>query len=228
MFFAASKALDPRLWVGALSALGLMARRRLLLATSLGAVAAALAGCAYSPTVADLLLRWLGGTAGNTVRPEARYDAAIILGGNEARLAPAAQLVRSGRARFLLYSGALGPGESRRMAAKLVQLGAPEDTIVLEPRSRDTHENAVASARIMAARGWHSVVVVTNAIHVKRALGCFRRLGLEPDFLPIEDRALLARPTSVPWPSDQAFQRNCALLHELVGWLVYRAVGYAA
>ena len=57
--------------------------------------------------------------------------------------------------------------------------GAPEGRLVLETDSRSTLENARCSARIMRARGWTKALVVTDAVHLPRALMAFRALGIE-------------------------------------------------
>ena len=92
----------------------------------------------------------------------------------------------------LLRGSVSQPGdvaESDRLAAKLVEWGVPPSHIVVEASSRNTRENAIESSRIAAARGWRTVLVVTSAYHAPRALGCFRAVGLEPDFLPVDHRA---------------------------------------
>ena len=51
--------------------------------------------------------------------------------------------------------------------------------LVLETESRSTIENARCSARIMRARGWTKALVVTDAVHLPRALMAFRAFGIE-------------------------------------------------
>ena len=128
-----------------------------------------------------------------------------------------------GRARYLLYSGALGAADNAGVRSDLIARGVPGDRIVIEARSRNTRENAVESARVIAARGWRSVLLVTSAAHVERAAGCFHRIGLRPDVLPVTDSAPLIH----VWPSADALERSSQLLHELVGRVVYRVLGYS-
>lgn len=49
----------------------------------------------------------------------------------------------------------------------------------LETQSRTTYENAVESKRLLEQRGIGKVVLVTEAIHLPRGVGCFRRQGFE-------------------------------------------------
>ncbi len=57
--------------------------------------------------------------------------------------------------------------------------GVAEARLVLETESRSTLENARYSARIMRARGWTRALVVTDAVHLPRALLAFRALGID-------------------------------------------------
>jgi uncharacterized SAM-binding protein YcdF (DUF218 family) len=72
-----------------------------------------------------------------------------------------------------------GPTLARAMATFLVEQGIAEDDLVLEERSRSTHENAVESARLLRPRGIGKVVLVTDATHLWRAERCFRAQGIE-------------------------------------------------
>ena len=121
------------------------------------------------------------------------------------------------------------PGESPEadlLAAKLVRWGIPASQVVVEAASRNTRENAIESSRIAAARGWRTVLLVTSAAHMPRAMGCFRAVGLEPDALPVDRVAGDGR--GEEWlPRATALSMSTDALRELAGRAVYRAVGYA-
>jgi uncharacterized SAM-binding protein YcdF (DUF218 family) len=184
----------------------------------------ALAILALSP-VSAALERWAEASARSTWRPDERYDAVIVLTGDDApRIARAAQLLREGQARHLLLSGA--PSAAAERLRSDVRSGAvPGDRIVHEDLSRNTHENAVESARVVAARGWRSLLLVTSAAHMPRALGSFRKAGLRPDALPVDFRA--ERGLDRPWLSRAALDESAAAVHELVGRIAYRVRGYS-
>lgn len=96
----------------------------------------------------------------------------------------------------------------------------------MEAASRNTRENAIETARVASARGWRTLLVVTSAAHVPRAMGCFRALGLEPDVLPVDRRVTDGRPGE--WlPRARYLERSTGVLRELAGRVVYRAMGYA-
>ena len=98
------------------------------------------------------------------------------------RTAHGVRLLNAGRAAHILMSGGArkskGAVEAEVMSALAHAAGVPDDRIVLEDRSLTTMENARLSARVMAARGWRTALVVTDAVHLPRALLSFRAAGV--------------------------------------------------
>lgn len=256
MFVFLSKLLDaafaPLTWAVALLAIGIVlawrrSERRRLVAACLVSGLAVLYVFSLAPVAAALTAR-AERPSGPGLEPTRTYDAVIVLGGlldveasedsgvpafSDAvdRLIEAHRLVREGRARHLLVSGgnvrAVGPPEATFLAAQLERWGLPADRIVVEPRSRNTRENAVESARIVRERGWTSLVLVTSAAHMPRALGCFRALGLEPAPYPVDAH-------STRWhlepgallPRAEHLARSTVVLRELAGRVIYRLRGW--
>ncbi len=122
-----------------------------------------------------------------------RFDVIVVLGAAggagggpgaalSRRVAEGVRRLEAGAAPALLLSGGKGgggPSEAEVMRDLALAAGAPEDRLVLETESRSTLENARCSARIMRARGWTKALVVTDAVHLPRALMAFRALGIE-------------------------------------------------
>ena len=122
-----------------------------------------------------------------------RFDAIIVLGapadadGNPtpAQLARVAEAVREyerGVApRLILTGGAVHNRfvEAEVMARTAEAQGIPADAIVVEPKARDTIENACYAERIMQAHGWDSAEIISSASHLPRAGMIFSRLPLE-------------------------------------------------
>jgi uncharacterized SAM-binding protein YcdF (DUF218 family) len=256
MFYVLSKVLDVLLDPVGLALLLLacswwvrrQAVRRALQGT------ACLALLAFSTAaVADSISRWAEGAAPRTYRPDQVYDAVIVLGGIMEQRAPwrddgqdlaepaerlvrAFELLRAGRAREVLISGGDGDApahgevtEADQLAAILEGWGVAPAVISVEPRSRNTHENAVESAGIVTRHGWHSVLLVTSAAHMPRALGCFRRAGMTPDALPVDYRGGAAAEARhlVNWlPRSANLGLSALMIRELAGRVVYRVKGY--
>jgi uncharacterized SAM-binding protein YcdF (DUF218 family) len=72
-----------------------------------------------------------------------------------------------------------GPTIAGLMRDFLQKLGVKPADLWVEDRSRTTHENAVFSCEILGQRGVRKIVLVTDAAHLPRALGCFRKQGVE-------------------------------------------------
>jgi uncharacterized SAM-binding protein YcdF (DUF218 family) len=250
VFFWLSKRIDvlvsPFTWALAAAAVAVvLAARRRTAGAALAAVALALLAGFGSPAVASRLSAWVEAPARPSYVPGTTYDVVVVLSGmvdgpasrasGETELSDKAdrivrgfELLRSGAARHVLLSGGPapdGPSEADRLAAKLVAWGIAPDRIVVEPRSTNTHENAVESARLIAQRGWRRVLLVTSAAHMPRAAGCFHAVGLRPDTLPVDHHASHA---GAWFPSARALATSAEALHELAGRIVYRVVGYAS
>lgn len=105
--------------------------------------------------------------------------------------------------------------------------GIDEADLIVEDRSRTTHENAVECRRILESRRIRKVVLVTDATHMLRALGCFRKQGIEA--VP---SACAHRATQFPWglsdflPSVNAVPNHELVLHEWLGLAWYWLRGY--
>jgi uncharacterized SAM-binding protein YcdF (DUF218 family) len=106
----------------------------------------------------------------------------------------------------------------------LIDVGLDLTTFDFEERSRNTYENAVGVAEMLDGRPG-PYLLVTSAAHMPRALGCFRKAGVDVIPHPVDYRA---RPPS--WsplriqPQDR-FAILDAALDEIVGLVGYRLLG---
>ncbi len=72
-----------------------------------------------------------------------------------------------------------GPTCARVMRDFLVKWGVPASDILVEDKAQSTYENAVYSCQLLRARDLRQIVLITDAAHMGRALGCFRGQGVE-------------------------------------------------
>ena len=98
--------------------------------------------------------------------------------------AAAALYRRAGRCRLLLSGGKVDPAQpgptlARAMADFLAELGVGRSEIVLEETSTNTYENARNCREMLGKLGVRRIVLVTDAAHMRRAVGCFRAQGIE-------------------------------------------------
>lgn len=181
--------------------------------------------------------------------PDAEAEAAVVLAGTvdlhrssleriefydrPERIVEGARLVREGRARWLVISGGSGdpflPGaaEAEILGAFARQLGVEAPAILLQTRSRNTHEDAVHTAELLRTRGIRRFFLVTSGFHMPRAVGCFRKEGLEPVPYPVDFRAtpLVTSPLSYA-PTASGLALSTLAVHELVGTAGYRLAGW--
>ncbi len=105
--------------------------------------------------------------------------------------------------------------------------GLHESDLIVEDRSRNTHENAVECRKLLEQRQIKKVILVTDASHMLRAVRSFRRQGIEA--VP---SACAHRATQFEWgvldflPSPNAVQNHERTLHELLGLVWYWFRGY--
>jgi len=88
-------------------------------------------------------------------------------------------LVSGGDASIIPVAGGSEADPTRRL---FIELGIPAARILIEGRSRNTYENAVFSRALAQPKPGDTWVLVTSAMHMPRAVGCFRAAGF--DVLP--------------------------------------------
>ncbi len=101
----------------------------------------------------------------------------------------------------------------------------PRARVVLERRSRNTAENAAFSKDIARPKLGERWLLVTSAVHMPRAIGCFRRAGFAVEAYPVDWRT----GASVAFTPSRSFaaglQRTDFAAHEWLGLLAYWASG---
>jgi uncharacterized SAM-binding protein YcdF (DUF218 family) len=219
-----------------------LGRRRL--AVGLGAAALAWLWLWATPAVGTALLLRLEAT--HPPQPLAAVSAAaaaVVLGGaispptatrpfanlHEAadRVWHAARLHHAGKAPLLVLAGGSDPArtamsEAQAMQTLLLDLGVPASALLLEDRSRTTHENAQNSAALLRQRGIQRVLLVTSALHMPRAVAHFEAAGLVVVPAATDHTAPLVLGSWQSWvPDAGALADSGRGLKEVVGrWVV--------
>jgi uncharacterized SAM-binding protein YcdF (DUF218 family) len=125
-----------------------------------------------------VVVAWLAVAARFVLWPEqdavGRADAVVVLAGDHLRLGKALELMTRRVAPTLVISDGLAPGwdEANRLCRRG---GAGFRVVCFRASPYSTRGEAETVARLAAARGWRSVVVVTSTYHVTRARLLFRR-----------------------------------------------------
>lgn len=152
------------------------------------------------------------------------------------RIMHALWLYRAGKIKKILITGAsvdiynnTRPSEAKSLAEILKQAQVPDSVIVIEEQARNTRENALHTQYILQKRfPQQKYLLITSGFHMRRALGCFKKVGLEV-------QPFSAGFYTFDWaetnfgafvPSEKAFSLWYLLIHEMVGYIVYMLIGY--
>jgi uncharacterized SAM-binding protein YcdF (DUF218 family) len=153
------------------------------------------------------------------------------------RVLVAFRLYRAGKAPLVVCSGGNNPlfgadgaeTEGRHMCEMLREWGVPAGAVAIEGESINTRENAVASRELLAKRGIAHILLVTSATHMPRAAAAFRKIGFDVVAAPADYRTGRWTPHPIlQWvPSTHALADSATVLHEWLGWWIYRSRGWA-
>lgn len=89
--------------------------------------------------------------------------------------------LRFPEAKLIMSTGdnqGLGITNSKVMAAFAMSLGIPQENIIEEDQSLNTHENLLYSMRIMEREGVKQPTLVTLDLYTRRAVAVARKLGM--------------------------------------------------
>ncbi|MCF7750244.1 YdcF family protein [Bacillus subtilis subsp. subtilis] len=124
----------------------------------------------------------------------AKADAIIVLGAAaydakpspvfEERIRHGLDLYEAGYAPLLIFTGGYGGtgarfSESQVARRYALKQGIPDDAILIETASRTTRQNLIEARRLMQQRKLHRVIIVSDPLHMARALRLARELGID-------------------------------------------------
>jgi uncharacterized SAM-binding protein YcdF (DUF218 family) len=100
--------------------------------------------------------------------------------------------------------------------------------VIALPGSANTRDEALHSRQLMADRKWKRILLVTSGSHMRRAEATFTSLGIAVVPVICDLRGINSlHDKRIPLvPTVEEFDRLSAYLHELIGWMVYRARGW--
>ncbi len=146
-----------------------------------------------------LFLLWLLGVAAWIIwvgdRDQAApADAIIVLGAAaydakpspvfEERIRHGLDLYKQGFAPKLIFTGGFGGARARFSESQVarryaLKQGIPSDAILIETQSRTTRQNLEEARQLMAQQGMHKVILVSDPLHMARALRLSKELGID-------------------------------------------------
>jgi uncharacterized SAM-binding protein YcdF (DUF218 family) len=189
---------------------------------------------------------------GMKIEEVSHYDCAVVLGGmaewdnNHERLSirrggdriwQAINLYHLGKIDKILISGdngylsSNGLREADQFKEVMIQNGIPSADILVESKSKNTYQNAVESKKILDQHtAIKSILLITSALHMKRASACFKKVGFKnfdtfsTDHYTGTKRGYSFDQYIIPDASTMIDWHR--LIHEWIGYLTYSIRGY--
>ncbi|MDO9000140.1 MAG: YdcF family protein [Bacteroidota bacterium] len=181
-----------------------------------------------------------------------KYDGAIILGGignidvrlkkinfggSADRLFQILPLYYKGRVKKLIFTGGSGsiefPESKEGIYIKkyLKSINIPDSAMIIESESKNTFENAVFTKKILDSLNFKgNFLLVTSAYHMPRSLAVFKKAGFTNITPYITNKSSGIRRYSLDHlfiPNPDALFSLQLLIHEWLGFIVYKIRGYA-
>jgi len=157
--------------------------------------------------------------------PQVPPDGIIILsGGGRAAIDAASTLSQDYPKARLTFCGFSAADEN--LTKRLADLGGDPARIHIESRPRTTAEDALYSALLLKPEPGERWLLVTSALHMPRAIGCFRVAGFRVAPYPV---AFMTHRRSGPFApfatGSSALSQFDRAAKEWIGFLAYRLMG---
>lgn len=107
-------------------------------------------------------------------QPLGNADIIFLAAGDDLSRVPyVAELFRAGRAPFIVMVSAdrrheYGSTPAGELAERLIELGVPEQALIVQENALNTKEESTNVVRLMKTKGWNSALLVTSPHHQYR------------------------------------------------------------
>lgn len=171
------------------------------------------------PIPAQAIVILAGGTRHQA--PEYGEDAPTL--STLQRMAYGARVARATHLPVAVSGGVVLSGDPEALVMKrFLERDLATPVAWAETESRDTHENAEFTARLLQPLGIHSIILVTTGSHMRRSMLEFQAAGFDPVPAPA---GMLTQDEDGFWvlvPKMQALSRSQLALHEIIGRAVMK------
>ncbi|HYG21124.1 MAG TPA: YdcF family protein [Ohtaekwangia sp.] len=168
--------------------------------------------------------------------PLLQPDDRVYFGRGADRVTHTVQLYKLGLIQKILISGGSGSlydvdePEANKFKKAMVMMGVPENDIMIENETRNTHESAAAVKQMLDSLGYRAenCLLITSAFHMRRSLACYRKVGLAIAPFATDYYANIRsyHVDSFIIPKLEALTIWHKLVKEWTGLLAYRMAGY--
>ena len=126
----------------------------------------------------------------------------------------------------LIFSGFSATDATAGYLLKIfARLGGDPARVYMEPRPRTTSEDALYTAALLKPKPSERWLLVTSALHMPRAVGCFRTAGFQVEPYPIDYRTARSHPFATFAPGSEALNHFDTAAKEWIGLVAYRLMG---
>lgn len=160
-----------------------------------------------------------------------REHGALVVGGEGGRLIAMGQLAHAYPTTRIVYSGGDAslfgnkPAEADFVYPLLDGLGISRRQVMLESRSRNTAENAAFTKDLVRPEPGERWVLVTSALHMPRAIGCFRKVGFHVEAYPVGWRTDRQSALSISRALASGLAQLDSAAYEWIGLFAYWITG---
>ena len=124
-----------------------------------------------------------------------------------------------------------GLDEANQFKDVLISWGIPSNDIIVESQSKNTHENALETKKVLTISYPHvdTCLLITSATHMRRSLGCFAKQEIA--CVPFSTNLHTGPKRFFFWdqlliPNVDNFSQWNKLIKEWVGYATYKVAGY--
>lgn len=201
--------------------------------------------------ITDEVVRWWEYPLNNPEKLDSCYDIGLLLGGgmvnheketdrlifrnNPDRFFQTISLYKTGKIKTIFISSGAGNLlyrdmlEANLLKRYMLEIGIPDSVIMVDSLSDNTHENALFTSKILKKTiGSKKILMITSATHMRRAVACFKKVGLL--VMPYTtDKYVGKRRFDFGYlfvPNVECFIKWDKVIHEMIGYLTYKLMGY--
>ena len=127
----------------------------------------------------------------------------------------------------LIFSGFDATDSIDKLKLKIFAgLGGDPARVYVESRPRTTSEDALYTAAVLKPKPTERWLLVTSALHMPRAVGCFRVVGFQVEPYPVEFRTVRSQPSAGLFsPGSETLNDLDRAAKEWIGLIAYRLMG---
>lgn len=158
-------------------------------------------------------------------------DSIIEFNNSSDRLNKTIELYKQGKIKKIIVSGGegtlikTGKTEAEITGLYLHAIGIPDSVVILEQQSKNTIENVLEIKKLIKTDG-RNCLLITSGYHMRRSLAIFKKHGMQPVACACDMRSGDFSIFDFFVFKSDSLSNWDALIHEVLGYWVYKMMGY--